>query len=108
MSPKSSVKLTCPINEPACLETRNWGSSILPAGLLDFEGVGDTRMLTQCANTSRGDSTFSLLCLSRKVGFGFSMEPSGFEPLTPCMPCKKRHPPRPLIATGKTIAVQSI
>ena len=61
MSPKSSVKLTCPINEPACLETRNWGSSILPAGLLDFEGVGDTRMLTQCANTEVGAFYWTVL-----------------------------------------------
>ena len=36
------------------------------------------------------------------------MEPSGIEPLTPCMPCNKLHPLRPLIATGKAIAVQSI
>ena len=54
MSPKSSVKLKCPIDEPACLETRHWGSSVPPAGHLDLEGVWDARVLTQSANTSRG------------------------------------------------------
>jgi hypothetical protein len=64
MSPKRSVKLKCPINEPACLENRHCGSSVLPAGLLDFEGVWDTRMLTQCANTSRGDVHLQLCAMA--------------------------------------------
>jgi hypothetical protein len=62
MSPKSSVKLTCPINEPACLAIRHWDSSVLPAGLLDPERVWNARVLTQCTNPSRGVlSTLSLL-----------------------------------------------
>jgi len=62
MSPKSLVKLKCPIYVPACLETRHWGNSVLPAGLLDHERLWNARVLTQCANTSLGVlSTLSLL-----------------------------------------------
>ena len=56
MSPMRSVKRTCPFNEPACLETRHWVGSVLPAGLLDLEGVWDARVLAIGGSTPEADA----------------------------------------------------
>jgi len=40
MSPMSSVKRSCPITEPACLETRHWLAESFQQGFLILKVCG--------------------------------------------------------------------